>query len=187
MNADNGPATSSVLESGESLDPLGDPPQSIQRVTDVDRGMQDAAENLSLGTRPTSMPSSNFLVESDLSAMAAPSQEVKRSLFSSFGTSRFGSSFKSAITSAKRETTRTPVFSGFSKTELPQVSQQEQSSLLGDYAQPTLEETETSTSLSTNRKRKANSPLLGLFFLTEPSSICGAPIGNSGRFACSPK
>ena len=66
MDAVNGLATSSVLKSGESLDPLGDHPQSNQSVPEVDRGMQDAAENLSLGTRPISMSGSNFLVDSDM-------------------------------------------------------------------------------------------------------------------------
>ena len=120
--------------------------------------------------------------------MVAPPQEVKpRSLLSSFGSS-FGSSFKSAIISARRETTRTPVFGGFSKLEPLQVNQQAQSSPLYDnYAQPTSEVSETATSLSNSRKRKLNSPLLGVSFLNEPSLVCGAPIGNSGRFCILPK
>ena len=183
MDVASGPATSSVLTSGESLNPLGDHPQKEQNVSEVETGIQDATKSLSFGPRPSLFSSSKFLVGSDVSAMAAPPQEVKRSLFNQFGTS-FGSSLKSALGSAKRDATRTPSFTGFGKMESLQVNQ----SVPFEYYVPEISDGfDTTTSLASSRRRKVNPPSLGVSFINDPPSVCGAPIGNSGRFCMLPK
>ena len=118
MSGASGQASSSAPMSGELLDPMSENPQRDQSVFEVDKGIQDAASNLSLGGGST-LPISRFLVGSDVSAMAAPSQEVKRSLFGD-GMTQFGSSLGSTIKSgifgsAKRDSMRTPGFGGFGR------------------------------------------------------------------------
>ena len=142
--------------------------------------MQDAAENLSLEARSNAFSSSSFLVASDIRTSLAPAQEVvPRTLFSSLNSSM--SKVRSAISSARRDTNQTPRFGGFSREHASEETDQS-SPFMEEPSQVPSEFTGTASSVSITKKRKASATLLGLVFVEEPQSICGAPIGNSGRF-----
>ena len=179
--APNVTATASGGIPGELRDPLADPLEGIQDVSEINLEMQDAAQNLSLEARSGAFSTSRFLVASDIRTSLAPAPEVQvpRALFSSLSSSM--SKVRSAMTSARRDSNQTPRFRGFSREHTSEETEQS-SPFIEEPSQVPSGFTGTAPSLSITKKRKASATLLGLVFVEEPQAICGAPIGSSGRF-----
>ena len=155
--------------SGELLDPAAE--LRPTELSEVVLGMEGMASGLIASEAgPSTTRASRFLVDSDASRIEPPQGIQPRLLFQSLGSSLM------SLGSGKRKSNR---FQGF--LQEPQDVRVPQGSPTLDAPLPVRAESQAAELLKT-KKSKVSAPLMGLKFLEYSSSICGASIGNSGRF-----